>query len=50
MWQISNEMAKYLLTHHGIFCHITKVVFGMNKGLLTLNMGLANRAFECSHM
>jgi hypothetical protein len=49
-WQISSEVAKYLMTHYGILCHITKVVFGMNKGLLSLNIGLANKAFECSLM
>jgi hypothetical protein len=49
-WKFSNDMAKYLMTCHGIFCHVTKVFFGINKRLLTLNMGLVNKAFECNFM
>jgi hypothetical protein len=29
---------------HHILCHITKIFFGINQGLLTLNMGLAGIA------
>ncbi len=50
MWQISNDVIKYSMTCHQIFCHITKVFLKINKGLLTLNMGLANKALECNLM
>jgi hypothetical protein len=50
MWQISSDMGKYSMTCHQIFCHITKVFFGINKGLLTLNVGLANKTLKCSFM
>ncbi len=35
---------------HGIFCDITKVFFGINKGVLTLNMGLVNKVLKCNFM
>jgi hypothetical protein len=35
-WKISSDMEKYSMTCHQIFCHITKVFFGINKGLLIL--------------
>jgi hypothetical protein len=50
MWKFSTNVAKYLMTCHGIFCHITKVFFGINKGSLITNMGLANRALKCNFM
>ncbi len=33
---------------HHILCHITKIFFGINQGLLTLNMGLAGIALKWS--
>ncbi len=40
--EIFHDVAKYCMTSHGIFCHITSMVcFNINNGLLTLNMGLA---------
>jgi hypothetical protein len=50
MWQISSDMAKYSMTCHHILCHITKIFFGINQGLLTLNMGLADIALKWSLM
>jgi hypothetical protein len=50
IWKILDDVAKYSMTWHGIFCHITYIFFRINNGLLTLNMGLANRVLECSLM
>jgi hypothetical protein len=48
--KISSDGAKYLMTSHGIFYHATKLFFRINKGLLTLNMGLENKALESNLM
>jgi hypothetical protein len=48
--KILDDVAKYSMTWHRIFCHITYIVFGINNGLVILNMGLANRVLECSLM
>jgi hypothetical protein len=56
-WNISNifvyqmeilcDMVEYSMTCHGIFCHVTCVVcYGINNGLLILNMGLASRTIK----
>jgi len=46
-----HDVAKYFLTSHGIFCHVTSMVCSdMNNDLLSLNMGLAKKAVESSIM
>ncbi len=46
---IFSDVEKYSLTSYGIFCHIVCMVcYGINNGILTLNMGLAKKVVESS--
>ncbi len=45
--EIFYDMAKYSLTSHGIFCHVTSMVCSkMNNGLLTLNINLTKKVVK----
>jgi hypothetical protein len=50
IWKILDDVVKYSMTWHGLVCHITYIFFRINNGLLTLDMGLANRILKCNLM
>jgi hypothetical protein len=43
--KFSSDVAKYLMTCHGIFCRATKVFFGINNGFIDSKHGLGKQSF-----